>query len=235
MCRNIKTLFNFEPPATDDEIRNASLQFVRKLSGFNKPSRANQLAFDRAIEEIAASAGVLVRSLITSADPRDREVEPCGRARSQRPGSARGSEPRPVDGVVALRAGSTSMTERERGALRARRFRILVRAILGVGLAIAAAIYIAAGAGPSTRAGNDPNDSRQYLRQMQMYGGKSNVVATEIREWLGTLWHGKRLAGTVAFATVLFAASVWFFTVPVKPGPGRAAAPGDDGSDGTLV
>ncbi len=75
MCRNIKTLFNFEPPATDDEIRNASLQFVRKLSGFNKPSRANQLAFDRAIEEIAASAGVLVRSLITSADPRDREVE----------------------------------------------------------------------------------------------------------------------------------------------------------------
>jgi len=75
MCRNIRTLFNFEPPATEDEIRNASLQFVRKLSGFNKPSKANQVAFDRAIDDIAAAAGVLVRSLVTNAEPRDREVE----------------------------------------------------------------------------------------------------------------------------------------------------------------
>ena len=82
MCRNIKTLFNFEPPATEDEIRDASLQFVRKLSGFNKPSRANQVAFDRAIDEVAAAAGLLVRSLVTNADPRDREVE-ASRARER--------------------------------------------------------------------------------------------------------------------------------------------------------
>ncbi|MEP6767040.1 MAG: DUF2277 domain-containing protein [Acidobacteriota bacterium] len=75
MCRNIKTLFNFDPPATDDEIRDASLQFVRKLSGFNKPSKANELAFDRAVDEVAAAAGLLVRSLVTNAGPRDREVE----------------------------------------------------------------------------------------------------------------------------------------------------------------
>ncbi len=75
MCRNIKTLFNFEPPATDLEIRDASLQFVRKLSGFAAPSKANQAAFDRAIQEVAAAATVLVRSLVTSAEPRFREVE----------------------------------------------------------------------------------------------------------------------------------------------------------------
>jgi hypothetical protein len=75
MCRNIKTLFNFEPPATDAEIRDASLQFVRKLSGFNKPSKANEEAFNRAIEEIAAVARHLIDSLVTTADPRDREVE----------------------------------------------------------------------------------------------------------------------------------------------------------------
>ncbi|HJR72833.1 MAG TPA: DUF2277 domain-containing protein [Luteimonas sp.] len=75
MCRNIKTLFNFEPPATDREVRDASLQFVRKLSGFNAPSKANQAAFDRAVEEIAASARNLVDSLVTIAEPRDREVE----------------------------------------------------------------------------------------------------------------------------------------------------------------
>jgi len=75
MCRNIKTLFNFEPPATDDEIRAASLQFVRKLSGFNAPSKANQAAFDRAIEEVAAAAGTLIRSLVTVSLPRDRETE----------------------------------------------------------------------------------------------------------------------------------------------------------------
>jgi hypothetical protein len=75
MCRNIKTLFNFEPPATDEEIRAASLQFVRKLSGFTTPSKANQAAFDRAVDEVAAAAGALVASLVTSAEPRDREVE----------------------------------------------------------------------------------------------------------------------------------------------------------------
>ncbi len=75
MCRNIKTLFNFEPPASDAEIRAAALQFVRKLSGFNKPSQANQQAFDRAVEEVAASARVLLASLSTTAQPRDREVE----------------------------------------------------------------------------------------------------------------------------------------------------------------
>ena len=75
MCRNIKTLFNFEPPATDQEIRAASLQFVRKLSGFSVPPKANQAAFERAVEEVARVAGNLVRALVTSADPRDRELE----------------------------------------------------------------------------------------------------------------------------------------------------------------
>ena len=75
MCRNIKTLFNFEPPATPDEIRAASLQFVRKLSGFNTPSKANKAAFDQAVEEVSATASVLLASLITLADPRDRQVE----------------------------------------------------------------------------------------------------------------------------------------------------------------
>lgn len=75
MCRNIKPLFNFEPPATDEEIRAASLQFVRKLSGFTKPSQVNQAAFDRAVEEIAAASRVLLDSLSTAAPPRDREVE----------------------------------------------------------------------------------------------------------------------------------------------------------------
>lgn len=75
MCRNIKTLFNFEPPATDDEVRAASLQFVRKLSGFNKPSKANEEAFERAIDEVAAAARTLIDSLVTTADPRDREIE----------------------------------------------------------------------------------------------------------------------------------------------------------------
>jgi hypothetical protein len=82
MCRNIKTLFNFEPPATEEEIRAASLQFVRKLSGFNSPSKANQAAFDQAIEEVAASARTLIRSLVTTAEPRDREVE-AARARAR--------------------------------------------------------------------------------------------------------------------------------------------------------
>jgi hypothetical protein len=75
MCRNIKTLFNFEPPATELEIRDASLQFVRKLSGFTLPSKVNDAAFERAVEEVAASARVLIQSLVTTAEPRTREAE----------------------------------------------------------------------------------------------------------------------------------------------------------------
>jgi hypothetical protein len=73
MCRNIKTLFNFDPPATDEEIRAASLQFVRKLSGFTKPSKANEAPFDRAIDDVAKVARRLIDSLETSAEPRNRE------------------------------------------------------------------------------------------------------------------------------------------------------------------
>jgi len=75
MCRNIRTLFNFEPPATKAEIRDASLQFVRKLSGFTQPSKANEAAFERAVEDIAASAGILIASLVTNAQSRTREAE----------------------------------------------------------------------------------------------------------------------------------------------------------------
>jgi hypothetical protein len=82
MCRNIKTLFNFDPPATHEEIRAASIQFVRKLSGFNAPSKANEDAFDRAIDEVAAAAGRLIESLTTSAEPRNRE-EVAARARAR--------------------------------------------------------------------------------------------------------------------------------------------------------
>jgi hypothetical protein len=82
MCRSIKTLYNFEPPATEEEIRAASLQFVRKLSGFTNPSKANQPAFDRAVEEVAAAARCLIDSLVTTADPRDREIE-AARARAR--------------------------------------------------------------------------------------------------------------------------------------------------------
>ncbi|HEX7828450.1 MAG TPA: DUF2277 domain-containing protein [Thermoanaerobaculia bacterium] len=75
MCRNIKTLFNFEPPATDAEVRDASLQFVRKLAGFTKPSKANEEVFDQAVEDISAIARKLIDSLVTTAEPKDREVE----------------------------------------------------------------------------------------------------------------------------------------------------------------
>jgi hypothetical protein len=75
MCRNIKTLFNFEPPATPEEVHDAALQFVRKLSGFTAPSRANAVAFDRAVADVTAAASALIASLVTTAEPRDREVE----------------------------------------------------------------------------------------------------------------------------------------------------------------
>lgn len=82
VCRSIKTLFNFAPPATEQEIRAASLQFVRKLSGFNSPSKANRAAFDHAVAEITASAQALMDSLLTTAEPRDRAVE-AERARAR--------------------------------------------------------------------------------------------------------------------------------------------------------
>ena len=82
MCRNIHTLFNYEPPATEHEVRDASLQYVRKISGFTKPSRANEEAFARAVEEVAASTQRLLGALITSAPPKDREIE-TARARAR--------------------------------------------------------------------------------------------------------------------------------------------------------
>lgn len=83
MCRNIKTLHNFKPPATEEEIRASSLQFVRKLSGFTKPSRANEAAFNRAVDQVAQAARELLESLVTTAPPRDREEEASkARARS---------------------------------------------------------------------------------------------------------------------------------------------------------
>lgn len=75
MCRNIRVLYNFEPPATDDEIRAASLQFVRKVSGFTRPSHANEPAFERAVDEVASASRRLLAALVTSAAPRDRETE----------------------------------------------------------------------------------------------------------------------------------------------------------------
>jgi hypothetical protein len=85
MCRSIRTLHNFAPPATDDEIRASSLQFVRKLSGFSRPSKANQPAFDRAVDQVAHAVHELLHALVTTAPPRDREVEAAkGRARAAR-------------------------------------------------------------------------------------------------------------------------------------------------------
>ncbi len=92
MCRNIRTLFNYSPSATDEEVRAASLQFVRKVSGFNKPSLANQAAFDRAIDEVARAAGKLLDALTTTAPPKDRDTE-AAKARlraAERFGAARG-------------------------------------------------------------------------------------------------------------------------------------------------
>lgn len=86
MCRSIKTLHNFAPPASDEEIRASSLQFVRKLSGFSKPSRANELAFARAVDEVTRAARALLDALVTNAPPRDREVE-ASKARAK--GAAR--------------------------------------------------------------------------------------------------------------------------------------------------
>jgi hypothetical protein len=84
MCRNIRTLYNFEPPATEEEVRSAALQYVRKISGFNKPSQANALAFQRAVDAVAAASAELLAGLSTAAPPKDREVEAAkARARSE--------------------------------------------------------------------------------------------------------------------------------------------------------
>jgi hypothetical protein len=82
MCRNIRTLYNFEPPATDEEVRAAAVQYVRKISGFTKPSQANAAAFDRAVEEVAAASASLLDALVTTAPAKDREVE-AARARAR--------------------------------------------------------------------------------------------------------------------------------------------------------
>ena len=82
MCRNIRTLFNFEPPATDEEIRAAAVQFVRKLSGFNRPSRINEAVWEQAVEDVTRAARLLIGSLVTTSDPRDREIE-AARARAR--------------------------------------------------------------------------------------------------------------------------------------------------------
>ncbi len=82
MCRNIRTLYNFEPPATEDEVRAAALQYVRKISGSTKPSKANEAAFDRAIQEVASASRTLLDSLTTTAPPKDREAE-AARARAR--------------------------------------------------------------------------------------------------------------------------------------------------------
>jgi hypothetical protein len=88
MCRSIKTLHNFAPPATEDEVRAAALQFVRKLSGFTRPSKANEAAFDRAVEQVAQAAHELLDALVTNVPPRDREVE-ASRARARAAGRYR--------------------------------------------------------------------------------------------------------------------------------------------------
>ena len=98
MCRNIKQLHNFDPPATDDEVHAAALQYVRKISGTTKPSKANEAVFERAVREIAHISRHLLDDLVTSAPPRDREVEA---ARARRPGPRSGSAPPPPEGSEA--------------------------------------------------------------------------------------------------------------------------------------
>jgi hypothetical protein len=95
MCRNLKTLHNFKPPGTDEEVRASSLQFVRKLSGFTRPSKANELAFARAVDQVAGAAQELLDSLVTNAPPRDRETE-ASKARAKAAVRFRSSDARPA-------------------------------------------------------------------------------------------------------------------------------------------
>jgi hypothetical protein len=91
MCRNIRTLYNFEPPATDDEVRSAALQYVRKISGFTKPSQANAEAFERAVDAVAAVSAQLLDELVTAAPPKDREAEAASAAPAPRTATPRRS------------------------------------------------------------------------------------------------------------------------------------------------
>ena len=115
MCRNIKTLFNFEPPANDQEIRAASVQFVRKLSGSTRPSKANEAAFERAVEQVAAVARELLDSLVTTAPPRNREVEAAAaRARSaKRFGAPRGQGHGPASAAAGARRQAPARKRRK--------------------------------------------------------------------------------------------------------------------------
>ena len=115
MCRNIKTLHNFKPPATEDEIWASSLQFVRKLSGFSRPSKANQLAFDRAVDQVANAARELLASLVTNAPPRDRDIEASRPKPGQLTASALPNQTRDLATIIhhhrslsSPRAGSAS-------------------------------------------------------------------------------------------------------------------------------
>ena len=111
MCRNIKTLFNFEPPATDTEIREASLQFVRKISGFGKPSRSNEIAFDEAVDRVARVAKDLLDTLVTDAAPKNRETEAAhARAKARERFGYAGSRP-------SRRATSEIPATSDRGSL----------------------------------------------------------------------------------------------------------------------
>ena len=96
MCRNIRTLHNFKPPATEEEIRASSLQFVRKLSGFNRPSKTNELPFNRAVDEVTRAAHALLESLVTNAPPRDRETE-ASKARARSAERFRAADLRPAN------------------------------------------------------------------------------------------------------------------------------------------
>ncbi|MGI9025146.1 MAG: DUF2277 domain-containing protein [Burkholderiaceae bacterium] len=111
MCRNIRTLLNFEPPATEREIRDASLQFVRKLSGFNAPSKANEAVFDQAVDDVALMARRLITSLVTNAVPKSREVEEP-RGRSHEGEGAIGAALRCVSQRTSVQAGSPSAIDR---------------------------------------------------------------------------------------------------------------------------
>jgi hypothetical protein len=91
VCRNIRVLFNFDPPATNEEVRAAALQFVRKISGFAKPSAANEAAFDRAVEEVASASSTLLASLVTTAQPGNRDAKLAGRSPADRAGGTSGS------------------------------------------------------------------------------------------------------------------------------------------------
>jgi len=116
MCRNIKTLFNFAPPATEEEIRAASVQFVRKLSGCNKPSKANEAAFIRAVDEVAAVARELLDSMVTTAPPRDRQVEAAAaRARSAKRFGATGSREQPAESAASVSRPATQRRPRKMG------------------------------------------------------------------------------------------------------------------------